>query len=31
MIAGYLAFFVNIVQTYLTSKPAPQEAAVATV
>ena len=31
MIAGYLVFVVNVVQTYLTSKPAPQEAAVATV
>ncbi|MGA9922475.1 MAG: cbb3-type cytochrome c oxidase subunit I [Isosphaeraceae bacterium] len=30
MIAGYLVFVVNIVQTYLTSRPAPQEAAVAT-
>ena len=29
MIAGYLVFVVNIVQTYLTSRPAPQEAAVA--
>ena len=29
MIAGYLVFVFNIVQTYRVSRPAPQEAAVA--
>jgi hypothetical protein len=29
MIVGYLAFVVNIVQTYRISRPAPLEAAVA--
>ena len=29
MIVGYLVFVLNIVQTYLASRPTPQEAAVA--
>jgi hypothetical protein len=29
MIAGYLVFVINIMQTYLSSRSAPQEAAVA--
>jgi cytochrome c oxidase cbb3-type subunit 1 len=29
MILGYLAFVINIIQTYLASRPSPQEAAVA--